>query len=109
MESLALRYFLNNISGFKDELYCVVLFGSLARNECRPDSDIDLLLVTKKYNSEIHNRLLEMAEKAMELADYEELLAPHVISLEHFEAIKEAKSDFYKIITVEGKELWKAA
>ncbi|WP_456366505.1 nucleotidyltransferase domain-containing protein [Thermococcus sp.] len=47
-----------------DDLVEVVLFGSYARGEAREDSDVDVLLVTKRHLSlEEHDRLNEITEK----------------------------------------------
>ena len=57
----------------------ILLFGSVARNEAREDSDIDLLLVTPERN---HNLQWEVAKDATDLLLREGLLASVLVVTE---------------------------
>ncbi|BCS93295.1 nucleotidyltransferase domain-containing protein [Metallosphaera javensis (ex Sakai et al. 2022)] len=51
---------------FGDDLYSLVLYGSVARREQRPDSDVDLLLIVRGLPREITRRIeifMELEEK----------------------------------------------
>lgn len=109
MESKSLTIFLNNIKKYNDKLHLVILFGSYATGRQGNFSDIDILIVTKVYSDKLHDELIEAAEDAMAQNDYKELLAPHVVTAQHFQAIKRNHTDFFEAISSEGRELWKAA
>ncbi len=109
--SKSLEHFIRAIDSLKvkESLYLVLLFGSYARGDERFDSDIDLLIVTKARDAELHDRIIDMVDDAMASTGYEELLSPHVIPLDHYRLLKERETDFYRLLCNEGRELWKAA
>lgn len=45
------------LSGFRGDLEGVVLFGSIARDEARPRSDVDLLIFTKGGGGDVQHEL----------------------------------------------------
>lgn len=105
----SLKLFMEQLESVKGDLYLIMLFGSHARGEAKRYSDIDLLIVTSSNDKEVHDAIIEIAEEAMASAGYEDLLAPHVISLSHYRDIQNIQTDFYRTLVSEGKELWKAA
>ncbi|MFH1829252.1 MAG: nucleotidyltransferase domain-containing protein [Pseudomonadota bacterium] len=105
----SLKYFIKKIDALKKELYLIILFGSFVRGEPGPYSDIDLLIITKRQDRALHDEIVAIAEEAMALTDYEELLSPHVVPLDHYNRLRECRSDFYQTLCDEGRELWKAA
>lgn len=105
----SLNNLLQKLSKLEEFLYLVVLFGSYARNEAKRHSDIDLLIVLKEYNEPLHHQIISLVDEAMAEADYDELLSPHIIDLNHYMKMKEYKTDLFQSITEEGDILWKAA
>ena len=45
----------------KDKIDSIILFGSVARGEAREDSDIDVLIVTKKEDFRLRRALIGLA------------------------------------------------
>lgn len=102
----SIQEFLKRIKPYQKGVYLVGLFGSYARGDYKPDSDIDLLVVLK--DQKLRDKLLEAADRAMEAVDYEELLSPVVMNLKHYRKIKALNSDFYYFLEKEGKILWRS-
>lgn len=102
----SIQEFLKRISPYRDGLYLIELFGSCARGEHQPDSDIDLLVVLK--DQKLRGRMLDVVDSAMEAVDYKELLSPVIMNLKHYQKIKKLNSDFYYFLEKEGKTLWSA-
>lgn len=100
----SIQEFLKNIESYQDNLFLVELFGSYARGDYHPHSDIDLLVVVK--NQRMRQKMLTAVDSAMEAVGYRELLSPIIMDLKHYRKIKEANSDFYYFLRKEGKVLW---
>ena len=92
---------------FKDKLICVYLYGSVARNEQTPESDVDIAFIVRSG--------LDNAEKAEFLHWNAEidLRFDLVFSIVDIDEETFAKWNntvpFYKTIKQEGIVLWKAA
>lgn len=102
----SIKEFLKRIKPFQEGLYLVELFGSYARGDYTPNSDIDLLVVLK--NRKLRGKLLDAVDSAMQAVEYRELLSPVIMDAKHYHKIKNFNSDFYHFIKKEGKTLWKA-
>lgn len=90
----AVRLLLDAAPGAK-----VILFGSYARGEARPDSDLDFLVI----EPEVEDRMGEMARLAATLAP---LMIPAdvlVVSEERFEYWKDTPNTVYNRAVREGK------
>ena len=92
---------------YGDTIDSVVLYGSFARNQQTPDSDVDIAVFVKKLPTK------EIEDKAIsEVVDLE-LETDRVLSVIDIDVAKyEAWVDtvpFYKNIRDEGVQLWKAA
>lgn len=64
-----------------DDIVKIILFGSVARGDDTPDSDIDILIVRANSNElsdEINSAAVEV------ILEKDELISPHVMSKEHF-------------------------
>ena len=69
-----------------DRIKLMILFGSVARGDYRPDSDIDILVVSD-YHSEIWPEISEII--ASTVFEKEELLSVHVMPEKIFNETKE--------------------
>ncbi|MBI5299754.1 MAG: nucleotidyltransferase domain-containing protein, partial [Deltaproteobacteria bacterium] len=94
-------------SKIANEILEIWLFGSYARGNYKPDSDIDILIVSKKRNLDTTNGIDEISEKAMESVDYEELLAIMEIPQEEWLTMKKDHYPLAQSIEQEGILLWK--
>ncbi len=66
----------------------IILFGSRARGDARPDSDVDLLIVESEPFSAKRSRIKETARLAMALANFEVSKDLLLYSRDEFEARK---------------------
>ena len=90
-----------------DNLECIILYGSVARGDSTPDSDIDIALIVRTSlnddvkDSFLHwNALMDIRyEKVFSIVDIEKEI------LDKWGAV----NPFYKKIQDEGVVLWKAA
>ena len=92
---------------YGDTLDKVILYGSYARGEQTPESDVDIAIVIREGNTEkMHDELLDL------VVDYELDLAVtlSVVPIEYENYIEWCKVlPFYKNIDKEGIVLWNAA
>lgn len=68
-----------------EDIEKIILFGSVARHEYTPDSDIDILIISnhgEKIEPLIANEVVRI------ILDEEELISAHVISEKHFNKTK---------------------
>ena len=48
------------LTELRDRIHSIVLFGSVARNQARPDSDIDLLVVVSRHHADTTRRFVRL-------------------------------------------------
>lgn len=89
------------------DLYRIILYGSTARGDNEPDSDIDIaIIVTSALNEteedELSDRIVDLNLK------YEKVFSVIDINLDHYENWKNV-IPFYKNVDNEGIVLWQAA
>lgn len=54
-----IREFVEQVKNvFRDNLVSIVLFGSVARGDCREDSDIDMLIVMRNLPQSFSKRMI---------------------------------------------------
>ncbi|MBC8509745.1 MAG: nucleotidyltransferase domain-containing protein [Chloroflexi bacterium] len=63
---------------YLDRILAVALFGSKARGDDDPESDIDLLVITDSENSEFRSALWRIASEIS--LDYNVLISTHIYS-----------------------------
>lgn len=91
--------------GLGQKLVSVTLFGSVARDEEGPDSDVDLLLVMK---DEAHKEKAEL--KALEIGSvasrrFGAHISPIVVTQSEYDSKVKRKRGFWKEIPTEGRRL----
>jgi uncharacterized protein len=87
---------------YGERLERVVLFGSQARGDARPDSDIDLLVVLKG-NVDVGKELWRISEVTADLSlKYSTLLSSVVMPYDHYH---NKDSAFLKRISREGRPI----
>ncbi len=81
----------------------VVLFGSKARGDSSPDSDIDILV---RLTKEEHESRLDIWGLGADVSlEYDLLLSIRVIGPEHWRKLAEHRFTFYKNIQTDGIDL----
>lgn len=69
-----MRIFIKNLQeGMKDNLLSVTLYGSVARGNARPESDIDLLILYRKGEIDVDNVYVNSALQSDESQEYRRL------------------------------------
>lgn len=77
-EREALQTFIRKIrEGYPKQVVQTILFGSKARGDSAPDSDIDVLVILKEEESRIRSQILTIASRIS--LDYEVLLNPVIV------------------------------
>lgn len=87
----------------------IVLFGSEARREATPESDIDLLVVLESDDPETVKAVREAVYEVMWKHDFERLISVITFPKEMFEEQKAKGYSFVKNVEREGIVLWQAA
>lgn len=92
---------------FHEDLSMIILYGSVARNEATPESDIDIAIITKKdMDEEIRNRFISWAAE-LDMR-YDKVFS--IIDIKEENMNKWGKVlPFYQNVQKEGVILWKAA
>jgi len=81
----------------------VVLYGSIARHDRRPGSDIDLLIITRNDDWRQHEPIRFLAARLSN--EYETFLSVRVMSLTHFHRLKSIQPLLYRNLCRDGLEL----
>lgn len=81
----------------------VRLFGSKARGEAGPDSDVDLLVLVNRSDYAFKQAVLRLAAE-VSLA-YDVLLSPRVITPQAWQLMAEADTLFYRSVSRESLPL----
>ena len=94
---------------FGDQLERVSVFGSRARGDLGPDSDIDVLIIlriSRESERRVHDVIWEMITRARALApDPFVPISPVILSLERFEELKSRERRFALDAESEGIRL----
>lgn len=84
----------------------IILYGSVARGDDTPESDIDIAVILHDYTKEMYN---DMMECLVEMdSQYNKVFSVLLIDYDKF-VYWEDVIPFYKNINKEGVILWKAA
>jgi len=86
------------LSRYGDRIESIILFGSVARGEAKEDSDIDILVVTKKEDFRLRRMLIEIAFDI--LLDTGENISVKALSKDEFERHK--NFSFLRSVISEG-------
>lgn len=89
---------------YKNQISKVILFGSLARGESDPESDVDLLIVTvngsQKLKDEISMACFDI------ILETDVILSPLVMDGETYDWHKNYRDPLYNNIQKDGIDLW---
>ena len=103
-EARALEAFLQRLKAELDgDVADVLLFGSKARGEARPDSDLDVCVLVDRSDYAFKQAILWLAAEIS--LDFDVLLSPRVVPPEAWRKMAEANTLFYRSIASEGISL----
>lgn len=81
----------------------VILFGSKARGDSSPDSDIDVLIVVGEENWPLRDAISLIAARIS--LEYDVLIGPRVIGLDRWHRMQRERATLYENIAREGVPL----
>src|SRR5215813_627368 len=82
-----------------------ILFGSAARGEDQPESDVDILVLLDEKSQETEEALREAAYQAMWACDFRRLLSLKILTLADYEDRLAKGYSFYQNVEREGVAL----
>ena len=85
---------------FPDEILQAILFGSKARGESGPWSDIDILTIVKEESWSLREEINTLAARVS--LEYDVLLGPRVIGQERWLRMERDRFGLYQNISTEG-------
>ncbi len=89
-----------------DNLDQVILYGSRARGDEQPDSDLDVLIVLRESDQSARDTIYGVAYKLMWDCEFRPLISLNIIDNEHYQLLREAGSSYLGNILREGIPLW---
>ncbi len=104
-ERAALADFLARLrEHYADEVVSVRLFGSRARGEGGPESDLDVLVVVRSEDWRVQWDIVRLASRVS--LDYEVDLSSKVLSQRQYRWLGQRHTLFHRNIQAEGVRLW---
>lgn len=91
------------------DLWLLLLYGSHARGEAQPDSDVDLLIVLRRASDPAYEKVRQVAYEVMWDADFAYMFSLYLTDINHYQTLERLGSSFLRNVQTEGKVLWKAA
>ncbi len=91
----------------KERVHLIKLFGSKARGEFGPTSDIDILVVVDREEIELWDKIQGISSNVS--LKHDVFLSVEVMDKEHFSLLSSLQTGFIQNIQREGIDLWKAA
>jgi predicted nucleotidyltransferase len=100
-ERKAIRVFNHRLhERFPGEILQITLFGSKARGDSGPWSDMDILITVREESWSLRGDISTLAADIS--LEYDVLIGPRVIGQERWERMKENRFSLYKNIIAEG-------
>jgi len=99
------RKFLTMLSPFRKEIKEVYLFGSRCREDWKPDSDYDILIVLKKKDRETISKLYDAVMEI--LLKTGRLISLKIFSVSEFDRLTSIPTPFMYNVVSEGVRLGK--
>jgi predicted nucleotidyltransferase len=84
------------------DLVSIICFGSYARNEETPESDLDVLVVVARKNKMVEDLVREQAYAVMWDHDFKPLLSVKIFSAEEWGQLGQLGTSFYEGLQTEG-------
>ena len=90
-----------------DRLLLLTLYGSKARGDSHPDSDIDLLIVVDHDGWGLSEKIFDEIYEVMDEYDFKLFISMNIFEREEFETYRRHNFSFYRNVKRDGIDLWK--
>ena len=87
-------------------VYLIILYGSVARGTQTEESDVDIVVIVKRYMKDMHDKMIDLTVE-LEL-EYNKVLSVLIIDYDNFREWEDVLP-FYKNMKKDGIMLWSAA
>ncbi len=87
----------------------LVLYGSEARGEAGPDSDVDLMVVLREDDPQLKEEVRDIVYDVMWERDFDRFISVYVLPADQFDAQRRRGFSFIRNVEREGVVLWEAA
>lgn len=84
----------------------ILLFGSQARGDATPESDLDLLILVRDGSATVAERIHQIRYEVMEQHNFHPFLSLIILDEQRFAELKSQGSGFLRNIEQEGITLW---
>jgi predicted nucleotidyltransferase len=101
------HYLSQLVANYGDKVESVTLYGSQARGEAEPDSDIDLFIVIYQDLPALRQALIELAWQVQ--FEHDVVISDIICSLNQLQQLQAGRFPYYQNIENEGVLLWKSA
>lgn len=98
-----IKRFLSLLSPLREEIKFIYLFGSRTRDDWRPDSDYDILIVLRRKDRELIDRLYDIVIDI--LLETGRLVSLKIFTEEEFNRLSSIPTPFMKNVIKEGIRL----
>jgi uncharacterized protein len=88
-----------------DNLIRAILYGSRARGDAAPDSDVDILIVLRQAEAVYREAIHRVAYDLMWHTDFQFVLALNIIDLPHYTLLQQHRSSYLANVEREGQVL----
>jgi predicted nucleotidyltransferase len=100
-EHQAIETFLDQLhQRYPGQILQTVLFGSKARGDSSPYSDIDILIIVEEESWPLRGEISTIAARVS--LEYDVLIGPRVIGRERWESMKHRRFSLFRNIAAEG-------
>lgn len=98
-----IKSFLSMLPPLTENIEEIYLFGSRCREDWRPDSDYDILIVVKKKNKELVSKFYDVVIDI--LLDTGKLISLKIFTISEFKRLRSIPTPFMRHIITEGIKL----
>jgi predicted nucleotidyltransferase len=93
------------VTDYSNEIISITLYGSQARGEASPESDIDLFIVVRHNISTLRRALTDLAWQVQ--FEHDVIISDVIRSVDQLSHMKAKRFPYYQSIEREGILLWK--
>ena len=92
-----------------DELVSLILYGSHARGDAKPDSDVDLFVTLRHAPEALQKRVYDVAYRVMWDADFSHVFSLYIADVQYQERLRRHRASYWENVEREGRILWPSA